>query len=415
MDKFRREIMWAALALIVTLTILSVYGAFIGAARAQAYFNSVPLAVYWGMFALALVVGLVAFRRLIRVPGLLLMHAGCILILGGGALGSKIVHELSGSDKIREGQMVIYEGQTSNQVRTEMKRLLFSLGGEFEHSLHSRTVPQELRQKFEKEQSPLSESAAIRVEHAGSIWSITDDLKEYSVRKEQGKLKAYLTGEMRDLPFSIKLRDFRIEYYEPAYLQVETGEGQSKTVAAEVGNEIDLGEEPGTARIVRMFENFKMSIEGGKRVAYEDPNPGSNPALEVLITRPDGQVSTQYVFALMPGFSHSEGGVKLTYSRPVNRAISDYISELEVTDKQGKVVAAKDIEVNHPLRYGGHHFYQSSYDPKAGRYTVLSVHSDAGLVIVYAGYWMLCLGVIWHLWLRHIVKKIGGKKQINGN
>lgn len=407
--------MWIGLVLIIVLLLLSVYGAFIGAERAKSFFNSLPVVVYWGIFGLALVVGLVAFRRLLRVPGLLLMHAGCILILIGGAWGSMLGYRLSGNDKIREGQMVIYEGQTSNQVRAEMKRLLFSLGGEFEHSLHSQTVPQELRQEFEKEQSPLSENATIRVEQADSIWSITDDLKEYYVRKEQGKLKFYLTGEMRDLPFSIKLHDFRIEYYEPAYLQVETGEGQSKTVAAEVGNEIDLGEKLGTARIVRMFENFKMSIEGGKRVVFEDPNPGLNPALEVQITKPDGQVSTQYVFSLMPGFSHSEGGVKLIYSRPVNRAISDYISELEVTDKQGKVVAAKDIEVNHPLRYGGYHFYQSFYDPEAGRYTVLSVYSDTGLTIVYTGYWMLCLGVIWHLWLRHIVKKIGGKKQVNGN
>ncbi len=351
MDKFRREIMWAALALIIILTVLSIYGAFIGAARAQAYFNSVPLVVYWGIFGLALVVGLVAFRRLIRVPGLLLIHAGCILILGGGAMGSKLAHELSGSDKVREGQMQIYEGQTQNQV---------------------------------------------------------------FVRKDQESGDGE-DHEFKTLPFSIKLCDFRIEYYEPAYLQVETGEGQSTMVSAEIGNEIDLGGELGTARIVRMFENFKMSIEGGKRVAFEDPNPGLNPALEVLITRPDGQMSTQYVFAFMPGFSHSEAGVKLTYSRPANRAISDYISELEVTDKEGKVVAAKDIEVNHPLRYGGYHFYQSSYDSKAGQYTILSVYSDAGLAIVYTGYWMLCLGVIWHLWLRHIVKKIGGKKQVNGN
>jgi hypothetical protein len=414
MDKFRREIMWVALVLIIILTVLSIYGAFIGAARAQAYFNSVQLVIYWGIFALALVVGLVAFRRLIRVPGLLMMHAGCILILIGGAWGSKLGYRLSGNDKIREGQMVIYEGQTSNHVRAEMNRLLFSLGGQFEHSLHSRTVPQELRQEFEKEQSPLSENATIRVQQAGGIWLITDDLRQYSVSKEQDKLKVYLTGEMRELPFSIKLCDFRIEYYEPAYLQVETGEGQSKTVSAEIGNEIDLGEELGTARIVRMFENFKMSTGDGKRVAFEDPNPGLNPALEVLITRPDGQVSTRYVFALMPGFSHSEGGMKLTYSRPAYRAISDYISELEVA-QDGKVLAEKDIEVNHPLRYGGYHFYQVDYDHRAGKYTVLEVVSDTGLVVVYAGYWMLCLGVIWHLWLRHIIKKIGSKKQTDGN
>ena len=96
-------------------------------------------------------------------------------------------------------------------------------------------------------------------------------------------------------------------------------------------------------------------------------------------------------------------------------AISDFISELEVTDKDGKVLAKKDIEVNHPLQYGGYRFYQSGYDNEAARYTVLQVVSDTGVMIVFAGYWLLCIGVVWHMWLRHLFKSIGGKKQTNGN
>ncbi len=64
-----------------------------------------------------------------------------------------------------------------------------------------------------------------------------------------------------------------------------------------------------------------------------------------------------------------------------------------------------NIEVNHPLSFGGYHFYQHSYDAEAGQYTVLMVVSNTGLAVVYAGYWMLCIGVIWHLWLRHIVAR----------
>jgi hypothetical protein len=82
-------------------------------------------------------------------------------------------------------------------------------------------------------------------------------------------------------------------------------------------------------------------------------------------------------------------------------AVKDYVSELEVI-QDGKVVADKDIEVNHPLAFGGYHFYQADYDHDAGQYTILSVYSDTGLRLVFAGYWMLCLGAIWHLWLRHV-------------
>ena len=339
--KYRRTIMWLALLLIIVLTVLSIYGAFIGAERAQQFFNRPPLVVYWTALAILLIAGIAAFRRLLRVPGLLLIHAGCVLILAGGMWGSHSGHDLQkklfGIDKIPSGRMAIYEGRSENHVALDGSR------------------------------------------------------------------------EQKELPFSLKLNDFRIEYYQPVYLQIETGDGNVQRVIAEVGRQIDLGAEYGKAEIVRMFENFKMSIEDGKRTAYEDPSPGLNPALAVRITPPSGEATTHHVFSLHPGFGHTQDGPKMIYDRPAYRAISDYISELEVIDKEGNVVAKKDIEVNHPLHFGGYHFYQSSYDDKAGQYTVLQVVSDTGLYVVYTGYWMLCLGVIWHLWLRHIFSKFKAK------
>ena len=65
MNKFRREIMWAALLLIIVLTAMSIYGAFIGADRAQMFLASTPTAVFWMLLAIALIGGFAAFRRLI--------------------------------------------------------------------------------------------------------------------------------------------------------------------------------------------------------------------------------------------------------------------------------------------------------------------------------------------------------------
>ena len=45
MNPFKRAVLWTALIAIVLLACLSVYGAFIGDERAQAFFNSLPLAV----------------------------------------------------------------------------------------------------------------------------------------------------------------------------------------------------------------------------------------------------------------------------------------------------------------------------------------------------------------------------------
>jgi cytochrome c biogenesis protein ResB len=171
-------------------------------------------------------------------------------------------------------------------------------------------------------------------------------------------------------------------------------------VPVEIDKEIPLGDNAGSIKIVKSYENLKIGMDEGKTTYFEDPSPGSNPALEVQITSPSGQTSTQHVFERFPGHSHGQDKFLLSY----HRVIRDYISELQIIENN-KVVAEKDIEVNHPLRFGGYHFYQSSYDDKAEQYTVLQVVSDTGLYVVYAGYWMLCIGVIWHMWLRHIFSR----------
>ena len=78
----------------------------------------------------------------------------------------------------------------------------------------------------------------------------------------------------------------------------------------------------------------------------------------------------------------------------------DYISEVEIV-KDGAVVAQKNIEVNHPLHYGGYYLYQPSWGEDHGSvYTVLTVASDSGLKAVYAGYAMLMIGLCWRFWAR---------------
>ncbi len=332
MHKYRRTIIWLGLVLIIVLIVLSIYGAFIGAEGAEQFFNQPPLVVYWTALATLLIVGIAAFRRLLHMPGLLMIHVGCVLILAGGMWGSRGGHyfqkKLFGIDKIRKGRMAIYEGRSENHVLPDGSQ------------------------------------------------------------------------EQKELPFSLKLKDFRLEYYKPAYLLIQTRQGQRWKVPAEAGKEFPLGNDAGTIKIVKSYENLKIGIEEGKSAPFDDPSPGSNPALEVQVTEPGGQISTQYVFERFPGHSHNQDKFSLSY----HRVISDYISELQIIEDD-KVVAAKDVEVNHPLRFGGYHFYQSSYDDKAGQYTVLQVVSDTGLYVVYAGYWMLCIGAIWHMWLRHIFSK----------
>jgi len=78
--------------------------------------------------------------------------------------------------------------------------------------------------------------------------------------------------------------------------------------------------------------------------------------------------------------------------------ISDYIATLTVIEN-GKEMLTERVEVNHPLRYKGYRFYQSSFDysrPDAqGRWeTILTVRKDRGAEMVWAGIGLVSLGLL---------------------
>jgi len=345
MANFRRALLWLALLLLILLIFLCIYGAFVGAERARLFFNSVPLGFYWWVLLLALVIGAGALRRLVRVPGLLLIHAGCVFVVAGAMWGSKAGYQLRrrllGTDKIAKGQMTIFEGQVENLVALENQK-------------QSKEPPSHIRPE------------------------------DFQVT-------------YKELPFYIRLKDFRVTYYEPEYLYIQADEGQTRKIPVEIGTEFWLGPPLGKVTVVRAFENFKITVDGEKRTVTDDPQQGYNPALEVLIEYPDGKAVRRYAFERFAGHGRPGDRFQLGY----RRVIRDYVSELEVI-KDNKVVAAKNIEVNHPLHFGGYHFYQHSYDDQAHQYTILEVVSDSGLNLVWAGYLMLGTGVFWHLWLRKL-------------
>ena len=66
-----------------------------------------------------------------------------------------------------------------------------------------------------------------------------------------------------------------------------------------------------------------------------------------------GPLTAGYVFEYFAPIFTEAIEFDLTYQR----AIKDYISEVEIV-ADGKTVAAKAIEVNHPLHYDGYHLYQ---------------------------------------------------------
>ncbi len=194
------------------------------------------------------------------------------------------------------------------------------------------------------------------------------------------------------LPFEVRLNEFIVEYY-PSVVFVWFPDGALSEIPVQPGAEMVFSNQPvQKIQVVRVFDNFKLSFENDQRAAVDSPEPGRNPAVELAITRQDGHVHRQFVFELFPGHV-PESGLQFTYHRP----IKDYISRVDVI-RDGIVVKSADLEVNHPLHFGGFHFYQYSYDSKQHQYTVLQVVSDDGLSIVYAGFMLLCVGTVWYFW-----------------
>lgn len=111
------------LALIFGLVGLVIFGAFLGAERAKALFNSPPLWPVWAVLALALLAGFFVFAAKLRNPGLAALHAGCLLILLGSCWNSRAGHAFAArlglADKIPWSYLVLHEGELGNLVWDE--------------------------------------------------------------------------------------------------------------------------------------------------------------------------------------------------------------------------------------------------------------------------------------------------------
>ncbi len=348
----RRILMWAALAAIGLLVVLSIVGAFIGAESARAMFNSPPLAVFWIFLAALIVAGFFAFKRLLRSPGLLVLHLGGVLIFGGSMYGSDAGHasaeKLFGIEKVPRGLIKIHEGERTciihDEDATQLGKLPFEIG----------------LKKF-----------WIEYYEEPGPWNLFIDAP---AGRENLRLSWKLTWER--------------------------------------GKELDLPFVSARLKVLRYLPGAR-SVEGQDPLA--DPN-SELPAMEVLLTSgqrqvrgwlmpeaPDRPVRLDLTPLAGPATQENDDGdassrIYLIMQEPRGQ-IRDYKSTLVVYE-QGREKLEKTIEVNDPLHYGGYHFYQQDFDDSNdGKVTELAVKSDSGLSAVYAGLILLSAGTFWACWI----------------
>jgi hypothetical protein len=79
---------------------------------------------------------------------------------------------------------------------------------------------------------------------------------------------------------------------------------------------------------------------------------------------------------------------------PGTQMAAEFESDVQLSDPARGIILMRKISMNKPLRYRGYSFYQSSFIPGPVETTVLSVRSDPGTPLVYAGFLIVIGGVV---------------------
>lgn len=503
MGTVRQIVLWLGLAAIVALIVLSIYGALVGAEAAKSLFNSIPLVGFWGILATLLAVGFVAFPRLVHSPPALLMHLAPLFIVAGAMWGSDKAHEVRQTvgralmpaaanllgpvkadqvlngwfevGKVPSGQMALHEGEEDNRILDRDSR---EVAAELPFRVRLR--------KFAIDYYPPRDErwrlvAALPVfDAAGTLVNERQDPLKWTADREIGIPETPIRLRvLRYLPAAAPV----FEKGRRPYVEIATPDGQMFALPGEAGREAEIRQPPLKVRVEKVYENLRVQGAGAERQLVDAPGDGSNPAVAVTLTAPDGTSRTRYLMALVPmhgqtgdgllmryvlpqptgarpdpeskvpamevrltaaGQSHriwllpQEGdrraGISLASLMPAgaegtsadDRAapaiylvaprqdVKAYNSDVEIVQDYRRM-AHKVVRVNHPLHYGGYHFYQHSWGEQGGPYSVLSAVSDSGLWTVYVGFGMLVVAAFWRMWLAPAYRRLTSGRSGNAN
>ena len=106
---------------------------------------------------------------------------------------------------------------------------LFSVEIDFQSDLDNTTIPDSLKQEFEKKDALISDKAIVSIEEAGKKWSLTDGKKKYIISKDNGKTTVLLdelsVKENEPFIFEVAVNvKPRIEIPDYTLLEIEKGD-----------------------------------------------------------------------------------------------------------------------------------------------------------------------------------------------
>ena len=209
------------------------------------------------------------------------------------------------------------------------------------------------------------------------------------------------TGKQFEMPFALKLNDFRMEEYPPKIGIVDNKSGK---LLHEQGKNIRLLESESSFQILEWNVQVLEYLESAGKASdtyYYLHDIGAPPAayLQAISAKGDtvkgwiscGSFNTQYE-GLKLDETHS---LIMLFPEPKN-----FISDIELFLPKGKQ-SEFSIEVNKPYSWEEWEIYQLSYDDEFGKWSdssVVELVRDPWLPIVYSGIFLMLAGALYLFW-----------------
>ncbi|MHC5082843.1 MAG: cytochrome c biogenesis protein ResB [Planctomycetota bacterium] len=198
---FRKICMTISLMAMLFWTVMSIYGAFLGAEKAKSFFNAPAMIVFWSILLILMLLGFGAYPALRKRTGLMLIHAGCCLVVAGGMFGSTKGHEvmsqITSKSLLMKGFMAIGRGQVTHLVEPEIE------GGErfeLDFAIHLKDAFIEyydeatIQVQFSNDQIvhiPTESGQSYAISDEIGVVSIAKVYKNLKIRRENGEMVPY--------------------------------------------------------------------------------------------------------------------------------------------------------------------------------------------------------------------------------
>jgi len=322
--------LWITVIGLLNLGQIAILSSFIGDAKAWALFNSVPLMLAWLGLTVLLVVGFAAFPRLVRKPGLLLMHLGALVLLLGGMSGSKagmkVLDSWKDHKRIYKGYMTLSDGERLKDVSDAM-------GNQFDElPFHVES------RKFWMEYHPYQRKLTVLTSKARKTgrWQKGKEKEDYDSDSKRFKFEV---GNWQDLPLvdGVEIRVTEFEIQDPVtqpMLLVTADDGHGHDVKpVEVGPAV-----PGQTLEVPMPHNAKLLCEVQQvTMSRWAPHP-MDPRQRYLHPDPKGTIPTALVNLT------EFGGTIHAYTKPIAEATGQagmharlrYVKQADTLAETGK-------------------------------------------------------------------------------